>query len=192
MKQTLIFLFVFTICFNLNAQNTAKSGFKQINISKIPKPTAPANLSISDVVFNDSKGNSNSILDAGEKAEISFKVSNTGKGNAYQLQVEIKDINAVNGISVLSMPSVVDLAAGSSTTFSIPLRAASSLVDATAKFQLLVKEGNGFDSDPLFLEVSIQKFKNPQLALADHILSNTESEGKIKLGQMHIPHIKPI
>jgi len=183
MKQTLILLFVFTICFNLNAQNTSKSSFKQINISKIPKPTAPANLNISDVIFNDAKGNSNSILDAGEKSEISFKVSNTGKGSAYQLQVEIKELNAIGGISILSLPSVVDLASGSSTTFSIPLSASSSIQDAQAKFQLLVKEGNGFDSDPIFLEVSTQKFKNPKLQLADYVFSNTEGEGKIKLGQ---------
>jgi hypothetical protein len=95
----------------------------------------------------------------------------------------MKELNAVNGISVLSLPSVVDLASGSSTTFSIPLSASSSIQNAQAKFQLQVKEGNGFDSDPIFLEVSTQKFKNPQLVFADHIFSNTEGEGKIKLGQ---------
>ena len=39
---------------------------KDVGISQTPKPTAPANLEISDVTFSDQYGNHNSILDANE------------------------------------------------------------------------------------------------------------------------------
>jgi hypothetical protein len=152
----------------------------------VTKPTAPANLIISDVDFSDIKGNSNSILDAGEKAEISFKVSNTGKGNAYQLQVEIIDENQISGISFKNLPKGIDLAAGSSIFFSIPISASSSLQDAQAKFKLKVKEGNGFDANPLIVEVNTQKFKYPKIVLADYVLcfsGQCYSNTKINLGQ---------
>ena len=56
-----------------------RSSAKEIDISKTPRPTAPANLEISDVTFSDQYGNSNSILDANEEAEIRFTLSNRRK-----------------------------------------------------------------------------------------------------------------
>ena len=61
------------------------SSAKEVDISTTPRPRAPANLEISDVTFSDQYGNSNSILDADEEAEIRFTLSNVGKGNAHGL-----------------------------------------------------------------------------------------------------------
>ena len=65
-------------------------------LSVFPKPFAPANLEIKSISFNDKNGNNNNILDANENAEISFSLSNIGKGNAYNLVAEVRPISNTN------------------------------------------------------------------------------------------------
>ena len=69
-----VFLFAL-ISFELLGQS-GRSPVKEVNISKTPARIGPANLEISDVAFSDQYGNSNSVLDANEEAEISFTLSN--------------------------------------------------------------------------------------------------------------------
>jgi len=174
--------FFFLVAANAFSQ-TGKSEFKSVYISTIPKPTAPANLDISEITFSDRNGNTNNVLDADERAEIQFTIANRGKGNAYALVMQIEELNFVSGIQFSKTQNLENLVSGETKKISVPLSASMKLPDGKANFKISIKEGNGFDADPFTIEFNTQKFKNPQLVIADHLFTNNEGEGKIKLGQ---------
>lgn len=164
-----------------------KDGLKVVNQGAIepatpPKPKAPADLVISNITFTDNKGNDNKLLDANENAEIKFTVSNRGKGEAYSLVAKIKEKNLLKGIDYSKEKIIGSLAAGKDITLSIPVSGNIQLESGKADFEILIKEGNGFDADPFKVSFNTQEFKHPTLALADYKFTTNE-EGKIKLGQ---------
>lgn len=167
---------------DIHAQS-GKSPFKEVYISKVPKPIAPANLDIRSITFSDQMGNSNSILDAGENADIGFDLSNLGQGDAYNMVVEITVIKAVSGIQYNKSQPIGSLNAGKTMAVKLPVSASMLIESGISELQILVKEGNGFDSDPVRISFMTQMFKNPVLAIADHKFTTNEG-GKIKLGQL--------
>jgi len=158
-----------------------KSKFKEVYISTIPKPTAPANLEVSNISFDDHNWNNNKMLDANEQAEIKFTVTNTGKGDAYSLVAQIKEANGVKGMEFIPEQSFGTLTAGKEMTLSVPISGMMQLESGKAEFEILITEGNHFDADLFKVFFTTQKFKNPLVTIADHKFSTNE-EGKVKLG----------
>jgi WD40 repeat protein len=148
----------------------------------IPKPTAPANLKIESITFSDQMGNKNDILDANEKATITFSLSNTGKGDAYNMVAEVKSLNSAKYLEYSIQSPVGNLAPGSRTIVDIPISATQNVESGKSEFEIQVKEANGFDADPIRISFSTQKFRNPLLAIADFKFT-TDHGGKIKPGQ---------
>ncbi len=146
-----------------------------------PKPTAPANLMVSTITFSDSLGNNNQLLDANENAEIEFTLSNKGKGDAYNLVVEIHDLEMIEGVQYSSTQSCENLAAGAERIIKIPISGTMKLESGKTHFKIEIKEGNGFNADPFEISFNTQEFKHPTIALADYKFT-TDEEGKIKLG----------
>jgi len=182
MKKTFVICLTTAIAFQAMCQS-GKSPVRDVYISKVPKPTAPANLEITLVTFSDQKGNRNNILDAGEVTEIGFKISNNGKGDAYNLIAEINLLNPINGLEYVKKQQLGNVPSGKSNIVGIPVSATMGLVSGNAEFEILIKEGNGFDSDPFRISFTTQKFKNPVVTVADNKYSSNEG-GKIKLGQV--------
>jgi hypothetical protein len=162
---------------------SGESAFKPVYISKVPKPVAPASLVVSDISFSDADGNQNKILDANESAGISFRIKNTGKGDAYSLVITSVVSGKSNGIKFQSEEGIGTIAAGGERTVNIPLQSDMQLESGQVTFSITVKEGNGFDSDPFKITFSTQRFRDPKLVIADYFFSNNEAEGKIRLGQ---------
>lgn len=104
-----------------------KSPSKEVYISKVPKPTAPANLEVTSISFSDQNGNRNSILDGGEKAVIAFTLSNLGKGDGYNLVAEIAPVGTITGIEVPREYQIGNLISGKNTIVSVLLSATLSL-----------------------------------------------------------------
>ncbi len=162
---------------------SGKSPSKEVYISKVPKPTAPANLEVTSISFSDQNGNRNSILDGGEKAVIAFTLSNLGKGDGYNLVAEIAPVGTITGIEVPRKYQIGNLISGKNTIVSIPLSATLSLESGKSELEIQIREGNGFDSDPIRISFNTQKFKNPVVTIADYKFGTNEG-GKIKLGQL--------
>ena len=180
----LINIFLFSFIVKVFSQVTGESSFKYIYISKVPKPTAPAKLEVTDIIFDDHLGNKNKALDANEIGMIYFTVTNSGKGDAYALNVSSKDVMQNNGLKIKNPLSYDKLAAGSSGRFSIEIEGSSELQNGEVDLLINVLEGNGFDTDPVSIKFKTFKFKNPDLVLASHKFTNKEGEGKVKLGEM--------
>lgn len=160
-----------------------QSDFKSVYISKVPKPTAPAVLEMKSIKFSDKDGNNDNILDALETGEISFELSNKGKGDAYNLVIEVSEESSIRGLSFTAKQYTDNLQSGKSLRVKIPLTGGAELATGKAKLRIKVIEANGFDSDPAELTFYTQAFKSPELKIVDYVFSNNESEGKITLGQ---------
>jgi hypothetical protein len=180
--------FILLLCFILHIRSgtsaqTGESEYKSIYISKVPKPTAPAKLEISNVRFQDIDGNKDNILDAKERGVISFDVANNGKGNAYNLLLECNEASHLRGFLFDKSLSVGNIESSAKSTYKIPVSATTELVAGEVKMTITIKEANGFDSDPFLISFKTESFKTPLLVIADKEFTNMESAGKIKLGE---------
>ncbi|MEJ1240262.1 caspase family protein [Chryseolinea sp. T2] len=158
-----------------------KSTMKDVSILDASRPTAPANLTISDVTFSDLSGNGNSILDANEDAEIHFTLTNTGKGNAHSLAADVVPINLKDRIELLFDKDLGDLSSGKSIQVTLPIRGITVLESGKAELEIRIGELNGFDADPIRLVFNTQRAKVPEVAIADFTFSSGDGEG-IALG----------
>ncbi|HTE28749.1 MAG TPA: caspase family protein [Chryseolinea sp.] len=149
---------------------------KEVNIAKSAAPTGPANLEISDVAFSDVDGNSNSVLDANEKAEISFTLSNLGKGNAHALAADLIPLNQIKGIALLFKKQLGDLFAGKSMRIALPIRGVPFLETGKAELEIHVQEANGFDSNPIRVSFNTQRVKIPEISIADYRFTGNDGE----------------
>src|SRR5688572_20095303 len=127
---------------DISARKSETSAAKEVDISATPRPTAPANLEISDVTFSDKDGNSNSVLDANEDAEIEFTLSNRGKGNAHALAADV--MNMMQGVQLLFKKHLGDLIAGQSVRIALPIRGVPLLETGKAEMVIRIEEANGF------------------------------------------------
>jgi hypothetical protein len=178
-----LYIFLFTLInFNLPAQS-GWSPVKEVTISRYQGqgPKAPANLAISDVSFSDEYGNKNSVLDANEEAEISFTLSNRGKGNAHALAVDVVPLNLMKEIGLSFKKHLGDLFAGQSIRIALPIKGVPFLKTGKAELEIRVEEANGFDSDPIRVVFDTQKEKLPEVSIADYRFTSIDGEA-IALG----------
>src|SRR5687768_6548290 len=120
---------------NITARSE-RSSAKEVDISTTLRPKAPANLEISDVTFSDQYGNSNSILDANEEAEIRFTLSNVGKGNALALAANVVPMSPMNGIELFSKKQLGDLFAGDTMHIALPIKGVPLLETGKAELEI--------------------------------------------------------
>lgn len=182
MKQLLILLTLSVLAGVVSAQ-TGKSEFKSVRLSKIPKPTNPAELVISDVVFSDESGNQDNNLDATEKSEIRFVLTNKGKGDAYSILLKVEELTGVKGLNFPKETLKGTLAAGMSIIVQIPITGEKGLQTSKCNFRISVKEGNSFDAEPFLVAVNTKSFRKPELIISDALFTNEKEEGKITLGE---------
>ena len=179
-------------CIYTNSNNTSWAGFWKSNSNSLdklgqtalPKPVSPPILVVENILFNEVKGNGNSILDVNETAEISFTINNIGKGTAYQLRFLTIDNSMIPGIDYYNLQAFENsyqILPGEKKTISIPILGTMQLESGKSNFEILVNEGNGFNADLFRISFNTQKFKSPLITIADYKFTSNE-EGKIKLG----------
>jgi WD40 repeat protein len=147
-----------------------------------PKAIDPAFLA-AQISFSDSTGDLS--FDAGETASIEALVTNSGKGDAYNISPAIRLDSPVPGLTVGPALPVEQLTAGSQARLRFPLRAGMQLPDGQARFNIQITEGNGFDLDtPLSIVIPTRAFKPPKIALADVGIDDASGNGIIDPGEV--------
>lgn len=154
-----------------------------VQISDIPRPKAPADIQIRDLKFEENTKSTNLMLDAEETATISFRLINSGRGDALRCVLQVDAVVSPKGLVFNPIHHIGNLNAGDSKVVSFPVQAGINLVQGEAFLKLLVKEVNGFDSEPAEVRFQTVAFKAPQLVLADAVFTNSGKEGRIVLGQ---------
>lgn len=163
--------------------SVSKNDSYSSSIPAVPIPTAPANLIVTSLLFDDRLNNGNNILDGYEKVQLKFTVENKGRGDAYKLVAIIKSNYRLDGlIFPLTLP-LGNLKAGVKKTLSIPISGSLDLETGKAELEISITEGNGFDADPFKFSFETQAFKNPILAVADYKFT-TEEGGDVNKGEV--------
>lgn len=172
MKLTFTILQIFLVIELLSAQQSkqisAVSGKIFITVPKAVSQTPY--LEITNYAFTDVNGNNK--IDAGETTTISFDLSNSGKGTGTGLSLMIEEINKINGLEFVKPAQLPDLKYQESKHFDIPVTGSLDLLNGTASFRIIVKEPNGFSSDPLEVEIETQAFRPPLVKLVDYQVSS--------------------
>ena len=175
MKPIFTFLMVFFFVSILSAQKsrTSSAVSDKIFISVTKEAPKPPYLEIKDYSFSDTDGNNK--IDAGETAIINFDLYNSGSGSGLGLKLTIKEKNSVSGLNYKESISLPDLKVAEKQHISIPLEGTLMLQSATALFEIVINEANGFHSDPLTVEIETQTFKAPLVKLVDYQVSSQSS-----------------
>lgn len=143
---------------------TSQKGY--VNITKDPPKPPYLEIVQSSITFSDSDGNNK--IDAGETAYIRFKLTNTGLGPGLDLKISTKLTSIAYGITFSNFISAGTLDPGKEKILEIPLNGTMEIKDGSATFEIRIDEANGFDSDPVQLEVETRSFRAPNVIIADY------------------------
>ena len=191
MKRLLIiFLLVAFAPFLLFAQTSISGKSKPlvINIKPEYKRGIPPNLFVS-MSFSDD--NNNGILEAEEGAMLELKISNTGKGTAQGLKVQVNDNNFDSALSISDGMEIPFINPGQVIDVNIPIKAGRKIKSAEHNLEIKVSEYFGYDMDPAFLVLNTYKFQEPELVFSGLEIVDTGEgtgalieDGQIQPGEM--------
>ena len=169
MKRLQSVLFLTFLSISLFAQTSSKSAVCSFNIVKEVKPPL-LNVDPASIRFDDFS--SNNAIDAGEKSGISFTVSNSGFGEAYNCVAKVRLEGAADGISVRTV-KLPTIGIGQKAKVSIPIVAGMDTRDGKVTITVSVDEPNGFGTDPFSLNINTKAFVAPMLKVTDYAVTGT-------------------
>ncbi len=153
-----IILLAFGIIF-LSGPSFAEKGKTKISVFPLPPQLSAT------VQFSEPSGNK--ILDAGETGKVIITIQNSGRGDAFDVEAEIKPGKDIPGLSYPRKLSFGTIPSGKAFTGEIPLRASEDLPTDTLSLNIVIREANGFDPGPLKIAFQTKSFDPPKLVVAD-------------------------
>ena len=157
-----LFFSIFTI-----AQNTATSSSGSFDIRKKIEP--PLLEFVEAPIFVDADGNK--AINANENCSILFKLKNTGKGDALNLNASLKATGTTTGITIKSKQSMLKVdKLGGIRSYELPISSDINTVDGTVELTLEVEEPNGFGTEKVTLQVNTRKFLAPDVKVVDYVI----------------------
>lgn len=149
----------------------------KIEILKGISSNLPPFLSLVDcsLVYLDVSGNNR--LDANENNSIKFKISNQGKGAAYNCETRVKMSGTTDGITVVTS-TLPTIAIGQTYDVAIPLSTDINTKDGKVTFAIEIYEPNGWGVAPFEMTIATKAYEPPFLQVVDYNISSTT--GKIQ------------
>jgi hypothetical protein len=144
----------------------------------IPRPTAPAVLSATLTFEDDGR---DGWLDAEERATITARVRNSGRGTAYDVALTGSVAGDARGVDLGRGDRVDSLAPGATATLRLPLSASSSLREGELVIVVGAREGNGFDlTPPARLRLKTRPLRAPRFVLGALAVRDQSGNGRIE------------
>lgn len=172
MKNLILLVIAIFISANVLPQEIkGRSGEYNFNITKDPPKPPYLEILANTITLSDSDGNA--AIDANEEASLKFSIKNSGVGDGLGLKLLLTETTNAPGLSFEKEMRLNDVKVGQSMEIEVPIRGNMNTENGTAIFQIAVKEPNGFDSDPVVVEVATHAFRSPQLIIADYAVQNT-------------------
>ncbi len=167
MKKIVFTSFSFFFSIITFAQNTATSSSGSFDIRKKIEP--PLLEFVEAPMFVDSDGNK--AINANENCSIVFKLKNTGKGDALNLNASLKATGTTTGITIKSKQSMLKVdKLGGIRSYELPISSDINTVDGTVELTLEVEEPNGFGTEKVTLQVNTRKFLAPDVKVVDYVI----------------------
>ncbi len=112
--------------------------------------------------------NNNQILEAWEKARITFTIKNTGMGSSQNLFIGAATSNdtEIKGVIYPLVVRVDSLKPGQEKQVSIPVEGSLDLGSGIATITIKVREEFEYDPDEIEMNVVTEEFKSPKLQVA--------------------------
>jgi carboxyl-terminal processing protease len=124
----------------------------------------------------------NGMLDAEEKGALNIVLVNSGKGDAFDVTLEVQPDREVPGLSASKALAVGTIPAGQTVTRELPLVASEQIASAEVQFTVSVKEANGFDALPVALAFRTKEHVPPLLRVASVEIESADSGRVIRKG----------
>ncbi|MBE0637834.1 MAG: caspase family protein [Bacteroidales bacterium] len=173
MKKNILLLLIALAALQGFAQEIkGRSGEYNFNITKDPPKPPYLEIETASIELTDQNGNA--AIDAAEEVTISFTLKNSGRGDGIGLKLHVTETGGAAGLTFDKDRSLPLLPAGQSTKLEHRIKAGMNTENGKAIFQLAVTEPNGFDSDPVVIEVETRAFKAPKLILADYAVRTSQ------------------
>ena len=167
MKKILFLSFCIFFSIISFAQNTATSSSGSFDIRKKIEP--PLLEFVEAPMFVDSDGNK--AINANENCNIVFKLKNTGKGDALNLNATLKTTGTTTGITIKSKQSMLKVdKLGGIRSYELPISSDINTVDGTIEITLEVEEPNGFGTEKVTMQVNTRKFLAPDVKVVDFVI----------------------
>lgn len=167
MKKLVFISFCYFLTILTFAQNTATSSSGSFDIRKKIEP--PLLEFVEAPMFVDSDGNK--AINANENCSIVFKLKNTGKGDALNLNASLKATGTTTGITIKSKQSMLKVdKLGGIRSYELPISSDINTVDGTVELTLEVEEPNGFGTEKVTLQVNTRKFLAPDVKVVDYVI----------------------
>jgi uncharacterized repeat protein (TIGR01451 family) len=148
------------------------SGRRQVDIKGI---YSPPDLSFennirqdADIVILDENNGQANLIRASEKFKLTAKIRNTGFGDAHGVRAVISEMNNLPGISFKNEWVIGTIRKGETKELEIPITTNHDLKNSSAKFELTIKEMNGFGIDPVSVNIKTQEFLAPSIQAVDY------------------------
>ncbi|MBI5208605.1 MAG: caspase family protein [Elusimicrobia bacterium] len=145
-----------------SAAAAARSPGKAAASKVVPKPKQPAKLS-AQISLREPSGND--ALDGGETGKLNVTVFNAGPGPAYAVRLALT-VDSKAQVRVPSSLELGDIKAGQTATGEVSIEAPEDVVSGKVKVTVEAREGNGFDAEPIVMELEARAFKAPRLEVA--------------------------
>lgn len=197
MKNILI-IFLSLITFNPKVYADTVTGTSNVLEYQLQKrPKFPPLLSTT-LSFDDSRGRKNGYLDASEQAKIVITVKNQGKGDAYNLLVQVDPISSMSNVTLEQAQRIDRIIAGGEQTVQIGIEATEKVPDQTLRLRVSVIEPIfGADALPQVITLETKKLEPPLLKVVDTAIDDgvgefTQGNGNKQLEineQVEITHI---
>ena len=167
MKKTVLISICLFFSIITIAQNTATSSSGSFDIRKKIEP--PLLEFVEAPMFVDADGNK--AINANENCSIVFKLKNTGKGDALNLNASLKATGTTTGITIKNKQSMLKVdKLGGIRSYELPISSDINTVDGTVEITLEVEEPNGFGTEKITLQVNTRKFLAPDVKVVDYVI----------------------
>ena len=180
----LLFAFLIVSPFGVFSQgNAGNSEFKSIEFNsstQIVEKSLPPLLEVSDVKFSDA--NQNNRLDANESCNVTFKISNFGKGMAKNVKINVSNNTPeISGVMWDKSKQITLIPAGGIENVTISFTGNLDLVNGKLKMGFTFNETSGFAPDAFDLDIETKEFAKPNVSIVDQrVISESGSVQKKK------------
>jgi len=151
----------------------SESEIKEIyNKALHPKQTFPPDLYIENLKFFEPS--INKALDGLEKGSIQFDIVNKGRGNAYDLEINITPLTSSQNLSFKTKTEVEEVLKKDRKKISIPISADINVKDLFREFRIEITASNGFNTDPATISFETLAFSSPNLKIEQIAIDDNE------------------
>lgn len=174
--KKLFFIVLLLMAGNFISAQEIKGRSPEYNFNITKDPPKPPFLEIDEnsIVFTDANGNS--AIDANETGTLKLTLKNTGSGEGVGLTLKVQETTGAAGLTFDKTKMLDNMKPGGSQNLQITIQSDMKTMGGKAVFQIIAEEPNGFDSDPVIVELATRAFQAPKLIVADYALQSSEGQ----------------